>query len=70
MSGTEKRNISLYVNNLDHLLSKDRVSTWICGHVHRNFDFTSPNGTRLIGNQIGKPRENINTFIKDLTMEL
>ena len=70
LGGTEKRNISLYVNNLDHLLSKDRVSTWICGHVHRNFDFTSPNGTRLIGNQIGKPRENINTFIKYLTMEL
>jgi len=69
LGGTEKRNISLYVNNLDHLLSKDKISTWICGHVHKNFDFITENGTRIIGNQVGKPRENL-SFLKDLTIDL
>ena len=70
LEGTYKKNISLYVNDLDHLLGKDSVHTWLCGHVHRNFNFLSENGTRIVGNQLGKPRENITTFIKDLTVDI
>ena len=69
LQGQYKRNISLYVNDLDHLLDKNLINTWICGHVHKNFNLISENGTRLIGNQRGKPRENITDFIKDLTVE-
>ena len=70
LGDTVKRNVSLYINNLEYLLSKDKIHTWICGHVHKNFDFISKDGTRVIGNQAGKPRENIKTFIKDLTIDI
>lgn len=60
----------LYANNLDNLLCKDTVYMWICGHVHWCFDIISDNGTRLIGNQKGKEKDNIdnynNKFIIDL----
>lgn len=51
--------ISLYASHLDGLLRRDFVDTWICGHVHKNFDFITDKGTRVVSNQKGKPRDNV-----------
>ena len=56
---------SLYCSNLDHLLDRSRVHTWICGHIHVNFDLKTRNGTRLVSNQRGKPRDSIVDFVKN-----
>jgi predicted phosphodiesterase len=53
---------SLYYSNLDYLLDSKRVHTWICGHIHSNFDYYTINGTRLVGNQKGKPKEKIQGY--------
>lgn len=55
---------SLYVSHLDILLNRESVHTWICGHIHRNFDFITDGGTRLVSNQRGKPKDNIGDFRK------
>lgn len=62
--------ISLYASNLDYLLTKEYVHTWICGHIHINFDKKTCRGTRLIGNQIGKPKDNIKDYNKKLVIEV
>ena len=61
---------SLYYSDLDYLLTKDKVHTWICGHVHSNFDFISEGGTRVVGNQKGKPKDNIHDFSKNFVLDL
>ena len=62
------RFVSLYTTELDHLLSSSKVHTWICGHIHSNFDFTTPSGTRVVGNQRGKPKDNITDYKKDFVV--
>lgn len=64
------RFVSLYVSDLDYLLSKEKIHTWICGHIHSNFDIISKNGTRVIGNQSGKPRDRITDYSKELVLEI
>ena len=64
------RFVSLYVSNLDHLLTKEKIHTWICGHIHSNFDIVSKNGTRIIGNQLGKPRDKITDYSKELIIQI
>jgi predicted phosphodiesterase len=54
---------SLYVSDLDYLINQNNVHTWICGHIHQNFDF-SMQGTRIVGNQRGKPKDKITDFSK------
>lgn len=58
------RFVSLYCSNLDHLLCRNKVNTWVCGHIHLNFDRKTAGGTHLVGNQLGKPRDNITDFDK------
>ncbi len=53
---------SLYASDLDYLLSEEKVHTWVCGHIHDNFDFYTKNGTHLVSNQKGKPKDNIQDF--------
>ena len=65
-----KRFPSLYVSNLDYLLSVKKVHTWICGHIHKNFNFITEGGTRLVGNQKGKPKDKINDYKKDFVIEI
>ena len=62
--------ISLYASNLDHLLTSENVHTWVCGHIHINFDQLTKGGTRLVGNQIGKPKDNITDYNKKLVIEV
>ena len=63
-----ERFISLYVSNLDYMLTKSKIETWICGHVHFNFDFLTELGTRVVGNMFGKPRDNIEDYRKDFIL--
>ena len=62
--------VSLYVSNLDYLLTKEKIHTWICGHIHSNFNIISKNGTRVVGNQFGKPRDNITDYSKELIINI
>ena len=61
---------SLYTTNLEYLLSISKIHTWICGHVHNNFDFISNDGTRVVGNQKGKPKDKIDNFSKNFTIKI
>jgi len=62
--------ISLYTSNLDYLLNSNNIHTWICGHIHKNFDFISDNGTRIVGNQLGKTKDNINDYSKEFVIKI
>ena len=50
---------SIYATDLDYLLDISLVQLWICGHVHKNFDFISDMGCRVVGNQKGKEKDKI-----------
>lgn len=65
-----KKFLSLYATNLDYLLDKSKVSTWVCGHVHKNFDFISEKGCRVVGNQKGKKKDQITDYVKDFVFTL
>lgn len=59
---TKNKYISLYTTNLDYLLTKENIHTWIAGHIHINVDTITTGGTHLIGNQFGKPKDNIKDY--------
>jgi Icc-related predicted phosphoesterase len=61
---------SLYSSHLDCLLYKDLVNTWICGHTHSNFDFITEEGTRVVSNQKGKPKDSILDYKKDFVIDI
>ena len=58
----KNQNTSLYCSNLDKLLTKTKIHTWICGHVHWNFDFFTKRGTRVVSNQKGRKLEKVDNF--------
>lgn len=60
--------ISLYASNLDHLLTSNKVHTWIAGHIHSNFDLITEGGTHLVGNQRGKLKDKIMDYSKSLVI--
>lgn len=72
LKGTNKRKkfVSLYSTDLDYLLDKNRVGTWICGHTHKNFDFITPKGCRVLSNQLGKPKDGIVDYNSDFTITI
>jgi len=71
---TEKKScdkyISLYASNLDYLLIRDMIHTWVCGHIHINFDLITEGGTHLVGNQKGKPKDRITDYNKSLVIKV
>jgi predicted phosphohydrolase len=70
---TKKKNdkyISLYASNLDYLLTNEYINTWVCGHIHINFDHFTKNGTHLIGNQKGKKKDRITDYNKKLIITI
>jgi len=71
LEGCKKRDKfkSLYASNLDYLMEHNSITAWICGHVHKNFNFNI-NGCRVIGNQKGKPKDNIDDYNKQFTISL
>lgn len=72
LEGVKKRKkyISLYATNLDYMLNKKDIDTWVCGHVHFNFDFISTGGCRIVGNQKGKIKDRIDDFKKDFLVTI
>ncbi len=71
LEGAKKRNfLSLYATDLEYLLDKSKVQTWVCGHVHKNFDLISDKGCRVVSNQKGKPKDRITDYRKDFTIIL
>lgn len=72
LDGAKKRKkfVSLYASNLDSMLSKDKVSVWICGHTHKNFDFQDENKCRVVSNQKGKDKDRVDDFCKKFTIEV
>jgi len=62
VSKKKKRFNFLYSNNLDHLLNKNLIHTWVFGHNHINFDVICDKGCRLVSNQKGKLKDNIKDF--------
>lgn len=54
---------SLYCSNLDYLLDGKKVHTWVCGHIHFNFDVRMKNGMRLVSNQKGKQRDMVANYV-------
>ena len=62
--------ISLYASDLDYLLNDDMVHTWVSGHIHINFDLITKGGTRLVGNQRGKPRDKITDYNKSFVINV
>lgn len=63
------RFISLYASNLNNLIKTSKIHTWVCGHIHKNFN-TTFNNTKFISNQYGKPKDNINDFQKNFIIEV
>ncbi len=59
---------SLYATDLSRLLSSDKVHTWVFGHVHKNFDYITSGGTRVVTNQQGKPADGITDFSLNKTI--
>ena len=72
LENTKKRKkyTSLYASNLDYFLDGSKVQNWICGHVHKNFDFINEKGCRIVSNQKGKPRDRIRDYSKNFTITL
>lgn len=64
------RFVSLYVSKLDYLLTANNIDTWIAGHTHKNFDFVTKDGTRIVSNQKGKPRDNVTDFQLDYIVKI
>lgn len=62
--------VSLYASDLDYLLNSECVHTWVCGHIHINFDLVTQGGTHLVGNQKGKPKDYICDYNKKLIIEV
>ena len=60
----------LYYSNLDYLLDKNKIDTWISGHIHYNYNFYSDGGTHLLGNQKGRERDDITDYLKDFVLNI
>lgn len=58
-----------FVSALDRLLDRRRALLWIHGHTHHSVDY-EVNGTRVVSNQRGYPREPHTGFIPKLTVDL
>jgi predicted phosphohydrolase len=72
LKGSNKREkfVSLYASELEYLLNKENVHTWICGHVHKNFDFVTNEGTRVVSNQKGKLKDNCFDYSKQFVIDI
>lgn len=62
-------NVSMYASNLDYMFDGSLIHTWICGHIHSNFN-TTVNGTHIVSNQKGKPRDRITDYDKSFVITI
>ena len=61
---------SLYATNLDYLLHRKQTKLWIRGHTHKNIDFISDGGCRVVSNQKGKPKDHVKDYSKSFHVSL
>lgn len=47
-----------YANNLDRLLTKENIYSYLFGHTHHNVDYINHENTRLVTNQFRAPNYN------------
>ena len=59
----------LYRNNLDYMIDKENMSIWNFGHIHINHSLIK-NGVRLITNQKGRTKDDVQDFEKIFEIEL
>jgi len=69
MVNRKQKFTSLYASSLDDIINKDNMSMWVFGHVHKNFDLDK-NGCRLISNQLGREKDNVQDYKTDLSIEI
>lgn len=72
LMGAKKRKqfISLYATDLEYLLNANDIKIWVCGHTHKNIDFISDKGCRIVSNQKGKPKDRIKDYLKSFKILL
>lgn len=70
ISNKNHKHKELYQNNLNYLLSSEFIHTWVYGHVHNNCDFITSQGTRVVGNQLGKIKDQIIDFCKNKVIKI
>ena len=58
--------ISMYASNIDYLFDDYHIDVWIAGHIHKNFN-TKIKNTRVMSNQMGKPKDNVSDYRRDFT---
>jgi predicted phosphodiesterase len=59
--------IDLYANNLYSLLKNANI--WVSGHTHYNYNIYE-NGCLLISNQLGKIKDNIKNYSKEMILNI
>lgn len=60
--------ITLYASEI--MFPSKSIDTWICGHTHYNFDYVNEAGTRLISNQHGKPKDDVQDYKKNCVITI
>ena len=60
---------SLYATDLDYMLDGKDMQLWICGHTHKNIDFTNK-GCRVVSNQKGKSKDRIKDYSKSFRIRV
>lgn len=61
---------SLYYTDLPREIFEN-VDVWINGHIHKTYDIVTPEGCRLVSNQLGKPGRRLNSdFVRDFIVEI
>jgi predicted phosphodiesterase len=58
-----------FASDLSDLMAGAAVDLWVFGHIHRSVD-TTVNGTRVLSNQRGYPREPVEGFDPKLVVEI
>lgn len=61
---------SLYYTDLERLLHKDKVHTWLFGHTHYNTKTITTGGTHLVSNQKGKIKDRVTDFSKSAVIRI
>lgn len=58
-----------FANNFDEYLKNSRISYWLCGHTHYNFDLNF-NGTRVMSNQFGYDLNGARTYNRNILLNI
>ncbi len=65
----EKTKTDLYMSDLSYIFQKNKINTWICGHLHKNFSLKY-NNTLIVSNQKGKPGSFCQDYSKNFIINI